>query len=806
MVTARTISNKLATWGADNVALGGLGVLILLSVLAVGGVPLWAAVALGGFGAAAVIATHVASVDRRQFVAPVAGVLIALALYSTLQAIPLPIRWLERLSPHAADIWARCLLPTGEITSRGSISLDPGASFVEACKWASYACAFQLAATCARLGRGRRALRLVLVAAVTVALVTVAHQLLGAQSLFGLYTPRSDFKPHGIGPLLNPNHLAGYCNMGVLVGLGLMLDPNPRVPRWLIAAGTTVCLAVGLRTASRGGALALLAGVLFLGVLVVLQRYRRRSRESAPAGFGLAMVAGVLVTGVALAALGYDKVLADELTDRNSGKLTLAGWTPPLVTDFFPTGVGRGAFESVFTAYRPPIGTHQLFTHPENLVVQWAAEWGVVGLVALLALCWLLRPTRLALLRGPSYAGAGAAALAIVVHNLVDYSLELAGPASALALLLGVISESRHARRPSVRVRRAAPVLSLVTALLAIFAALYGPPSLADARLAVRDAVSARSEGASTLVRAMCRRYPADYYFPMMGGALAETRGENPIPWIQRAFERGPTVGRTHLLLAQVLGNRGLYSQGLLELKLALSMENGIHEAAAASAARWPVSPEAMLEIAPDGLYGAVTVDALVSALTARDRTNDAQALDRLALERFPESLSVRSRVVDRLLPGLGTPRCDATCEAELGDHASQLTARFPDSSAGETLRARISISRKETGAARDILRDACKKPASVLPCLRLLASVEEADRVGDVVSRYLALECVNRPRCATANDWAADTYAGHAQWAQAYGAAQHAMREDPNEARRARVATFGGKGGIPTDDPRLPR
>src|SRR5204863_415700 len=73
----------------------------------------------------------------------------------------------------------------------------------------------------------------VFVAAVLAALTTVGHGLAGATRVFGLYQPAFHASSWHIGPLLNPNNLAGYLNLGALSGLGLMQARKPRIPAWL---------------------------------------------------------------------------------------------------------------------------------------------------------------------------------------------------------------------------------------------------------------------------------------------------------------------------------------------------------------------------------------------------------------------------------------------------------------------------------------------------------------------------------------------------------------------------------------------
>ena len=63
-----------------------------------------------------------------------------------------------------------------------------------------------------------------------------------------------------------------------------------------------------------------------------------------------------------------------ELYDKNLEKLGSLLWTRHLIREHFGLGIGRGAFETVFPAYRTASG-NVVFTHSKNFPTQWMAEW-----------------------------------------------------------------------------------------------------------------------------------------------------------------------------------------------------------------------------------------------------------------------------------------------------------------------------------------------------------------------------------------------------------------------------------------------
>ena len=104
----------------STMAIGGIHAVVLVSATAL----LLAAVGLAWWGAEPLRARRCASLVL------VAGALLTLS--TALSVVPLPMGLLTRLSPHGADIWARCLLPLARPgPAWATLSLDPGATAIE---------------------------------------------------------------------------------------------------------------------------------------------------------------------------------------------------------------------------------------------------------------------------------------------------------------------------------------------------------------------------------------------------------------------------------------------------------------------------------------------------------------------------------------------------------------------------------------------------------------------------------------------------------------------------------------------------
>ncbi|MEZ4294135.1 MAG: O-antigen ligase family protein [Polyangiaceae bacterium] len=429
----RILQQEQLLWVMVAVAVAG-------SVMAIGSVHTVVLVPVAALAAAsAIVAAPLRELGARDRAWPAPSlVFLGLALFTALQAVPLPMGVLKVIAPANADVWSRSLLPFDARPEWGSLSLDPGATVVESLKWLTYACTF-FSATVLGARRGTQAvLAVVLGSATLLSVVTVAHGMVDAKKVFGLYEPSHSFLPHHIGPLLNSNNLAGYLNLGAITGAGLMLARRPILPVWVTGLCVSVDIAGTVRSGSRGGVAALILGVLLLALVLRAKssKSRRVQRRAAP----LILVTGAVVFGGALALLGGDVFVWRELFTDNAAKLKIVSWCAPLLREYGWLGVGRGAFETVFAAYRPSAGMHVVYTHPENFPAQWASEWGIpVALAALGSLAWMFRPGALGVRKSAVIAGAWVAVLALALQNLADLGFEIPAVGIATASVLGAL-------------------------------------------------------------------------------------------------------------------------------------------------------------------------------------------------------------------------------------------------------------------------------------------------------------------------------------------------------------------------------
>jgi hypothetical protein len=794
------------------------------SVLAIGSVhlPVLAVVAAVTATAAA-IAVHRQAQTERGLVLPLPALVVAaLAVYTLLQTIPMPMGWLAAIAPANADVWSRSLLPLGEAgPAWAPLSLDPGATRVEVLRWTTYGLVFVAAAAISSRHGTVWGVLTVFGAALLAALVTLGHGLLGLTSVYGLYKPHFSALAWHIGPLLNPNNLAGYLNLGALCGLGLLLSHKPPVPRWILGAGVALIVGIEVTSASRAGVLALPLGLVALAAL-----RRRREDEAFSQSASTWLIVAAVSGGGLLAALGGSDKVWSELRDKNLSKFDMIAWVKPMIVEHPVFGIGRGAFESVFPALRTTPG-NVVYTHAENFALQWATEWGLpVALAALVFFAWAFRPKRLDATKSALAAGAWAGVLALLAQNLLDLALEIPAVCLAASVVLGSLWGDRriHGTRPGLRLgsleERGAQLGAGATALTGVatlgLALGGGAHDVTSDRAKLHEAYdalrSARPDAAAPVraqIRAAMRAHPAEPYFPLVGGMLAHRlRDQNAIPWIQRTLERGRINGRAHILLAEVLSARGSKRQALLELRLAVEHDPLVLAPASELAVRWAKTYDELIIAVPEGDAGGKTLGDLARLLATPSGDPVLRGLcDREAIRRQPDLVTPRVREararLDAMESGAFASVCAdrAHCRAEVVEHIEAILAAHPDESSGFELRASLLQVDGKPEEGVKLLEKACDRVANRAACLtarvQLASALKHPAALDSASKELLGASCVTNEACARTADWLAGLRLGRREVAQALALLSRAAREDgSSEARWLRLADVASQSG----------
>jgi O-antigen ligase/tetratricopeptide (TPR) repeat protein len=697
---------------------------------------------------------------------------------------------------------------------------------VEAIKWFVYTGVFACAMLVARR-RGRSwGVTLVFTSGIAVALVTVGHGLAGATKVYGWYKPHFIPAPWHVGPLLNSNNLSGYLNLAAMCGIGLLLSRQATVPRWLATLGTTVLGAVVILAASRGGVVTLLLGLLMLALLVGFS-----SKDSGGSRLPKRTAALLLLAatggGGLFAALGSTRETWAELYDKNLLKVRMLGWAKPMIADHPWLGIGRGAFESVFPAYRV-YSEHLVFTHAENFPAQWIAEWGLpAALLALLAFAWFLRPAAIGVRRSMLAAGVAVGIGILLLQNLFDLGLEVPSICIALAVAFGSIwagwdrSGKVWRSSPDDTARRVPYAAGLAVAGTAAMVALAVFPfqglhdvaaDREDIHERFRSWVAERAPAGRTALREdlrnAMRRHPAEPYFPLLTAEIAWLGGarESPMPALARALERAAQNGRAHLLLADILLARGTRSQARLELRLAVIDDPGVVGAAAQTAIKAGTTTDELLEAVPSGHDGVTMLDVLYSLAKQEMRLPLLHEL----LRRDPTNSSGHAHLADYYLAELSMGEKSAVCAGDGRLACSQqfersvtILDRFsPNLSRSAQYRARLLLADGKPEEAEALLAARCTEVDDMASCqfarAYAAAAVKSKPEVLHVALRELQqVACGSATECAATATTIGDILAARGEWGTALTHYRRACSDDPSVSRWVRLGDASSKVGL---------
>lgn len=548
---------------------------LAISVLALGGASRWAVLTVLGLATIAAI-TQFDSRRRLDGISPLLVIIGVAFGLTAVQLIPLPDSLVESLNPVgfalSEDTEALLAKYGGQPPSEWRpLSLDPPMTFLELAKIGSYLLIAWMCIRISRNDRGReRLLALVAGSSGVVALIGIGHELVGAESLFGIYDPEFA-NPLVMAPLLNPNHLACLMALGALVAAGLAIHERRAPPvraLWILVV--LLDLGVCLATRSRGGVVALGAGTIVTALVLVMQRLRGSSGVRRSDVYRILIPAAItvvctLVLVIYLGGGGVQRELeSTRLEELSNPRSKYAAWgsTLDLVGEAPVLGIGRGAFESAFTRVYPP-SSQLVFSHAENEYLQVLVDWGIAGALALgLAGLFALRVV-LRRWRNGSLAAASLGALtAVGVQSLVDFGAEMPGialPCIFIAATLFYVPLKEGSRSRKRLLIRGSAIAAVVFA--GILAAAPFSRTLSQDHATPRTTVQAAREALA--------RHPVDYLSAMNVASVTRDPAER-ISLINHALQLHPTHSGLHRVVGAWLASTGRTNQAALEFRLAL--------------------------------------------------------------------------------------------------------------------------------------------------------------------------------------------------------------------------------------------
>lgn len=293
-----------------------------------------------------------------------------------------------------------------------------------------------------------------------------------------LVGPKTAYIGDATGTFVNRNHLAGYLEMTLACGIGLLMalrDGRPFSwvnllelllgPKARLRLALVVMVIALVMTHSRMGNAAFFASLLLVGGLFVLIEKEHRLRNSL-------ILASLILIDVLVISQYFglerlkDRLLNTRLNDvvvdgtvvqqANEVRDDVFGYAIPLLLERPLEGQGAGSFEAVFPKY-PGEDIRLHFDHAHSDYLQFAIEYGLLGglpLIAfiLLALWHALRTMwrRESVYRSGVGLGAAMGIIALLIHSSTDFNLQIPANAATLVVLcaIAVLAGSHsHARK-----------------------------------------------------------------------------------------------------------------------------------------------------------------------------------------------------------------------------------------------------------------------------------------------------------------------------------------------------------------------
>ena len=183
-----------------------------------------------------------------------------------------------------------------------------------------------------------------------------------------------------IGTTYNPIWVGRTAAIGVLISLALILGGFSRRASWVGYVSLPFLIVALLASGSRGPVVALLVALVVLVALVMQNRALRRRLVQIAVGVAVAAVVAALIVPSSAVDRSASFLFGNTSALSSNGRTQLWGEALSLFYGHFWTGVGTGGF-----AEHAPTGIF----YPHNIVLEAAAELGVLGVAVLVAFLFL---------------------------------------------------------------------------------------------------------------------------------------------------------------------------------------------------------------------------------------------------------------------------------------------------------------------------------------------------------------------------------------------------------------------------------
>ncbi|MFQ5455317.1 MAG: O-antigen ligase family protein [Nitrospirota bacterium] len=282
------------------------------------------------------------------------------------------------------------------------------------------------------------------------------------------------------GPYVNKNHFAGYMEMAIPLGIGLLLkqgmkNPFPQTIEWrqiirwlekkesnisiLLLFALIIMISALFLSLSRGGIIGFLISMFFLTAILTRKRYYKRYTW----GIIFSMLFLMIIS---LSWFGIDPLI-DRFAMLKDGifreRLPIWKDTFGIIRDYPLFGTGLATFEYIFPEYRASYSIIK-FSHPENEYIQILSETGIIGTIIIILVNYTFFKETLSLLRTKMsrsdmrdymiVLSGFTSYIAIIVHSFADFNLHIPANALLFTIIISMtysIIISRESRRYQIR-------------------------------------------------------------------------------------------------------------------------------------------------------------------------------------------------------------------------------------------------------------------------------------------------------------------------------------------------------------------
>jgi len=390
---------------------------------------------------------------------PVLYLLAIALLWTSIQIIPLPIAVLDIISPNSAQL--RSSLP--EI-SFITIALDPNVTAKALLKGLAFFAILLLMLVLIDSKKKVYWFAYTILAAGLFQATYGAYMVLSGVE-YSFFFEKEFGRGEATGTFINRNHLAGYLEMVLAIGIGLLISLlssekpinwRERLrnlletllgPKALIRLSLIIICIALILTKSRMGNAAFFTSLLISGsIFLFIARHATRSTSLFLVSL---IVLDILIIG---SLFGIDKVVdrIEKTTTVKEQRDDVYRDTLAMLYDFPLTGIGAGNYSIVFPTYQGESSMGN-FYHVHNDYLEFAVEYGIFGFFlfgSAVIFCWVASLKAMKRRRSPLYLGMAYASfmgiLTILIHSAVDFNLQIPANAAMFTMIMGLTIISLH--------------------------------------------------------------------------------------------------------------------------------------------------------------------------------------------------------------------------------------------------------------------------------------------------------------------------------------------------------------------------